>query len=140
MAYLSLKSLHILSVIVWMGMMLLVPIHIGKVNGLYGDERERWISRIRTLFLGVATPALAATWILGITLLTWGGWMSATWMRTKLPLVIVLSGLHGFFSGQLRRLAGDASYMPSPSWSRRVLFAELLALACVIFLAVIKPN
>lgn len=82
----------------------------------------------------LTTPAMLLVWAFGLELALSGAWFESGWLRAKLVLVVVLSGIHGVQSGTLRRLAQGVGVEPS----RR----EWLLGACVLgipVLAVVKP-
>ena len=84
---------------------------------------------------GVTTPTMLATWILGLTLATKGGWFTSLWLLAKLAFVVVLSAVHGIMSARLRRAAAG---MPPPKvrWPPVVIVCSAAAIA---LLAVVKP-
>ena len=61
----------------------------------------------RRLLKGIINPAMIAVWILG-PLLAWltGAYLD-TWLQIKFVLVIVMSGMHGFFVRCWRDFADD---------------------------------
>ena len=86
----------------------------------------------------VGGPALVLAWLLGLWLAHAGGWFEAGWLHAKLALVLVVSGLHGWLSGALRRLAAEPPVAPS----RHVWIAlpvAVAAFAAIGWLVLIKP-
>jgi putative membrane protein len=136
MMYLVLRALHIFFVILWMSGMIFAPLVLKRlaVPGRSADDRS--IAALRVAFAAVTLPAMAAVWIVGIYLAMKLDAFSEHWLMGKLVLVIVLSGLHGMFSGQLRRAATDRSYMPSSvalnmHWVVVALVAVIVSLATI---------
>ena len=138
MTYALVKSLHIGAVMFWMAGMLFAPVVIVALGQLTGEARATAAARCRRLYQRLSTPGILAAWVLGLTMLTWGGWLQSTWMISKLALVIVLSALHGVLSGQLRRVATDADYRP-PDWVAALCPLQIIALLLVVGLVVMKP-
>ncbi len=138
MAYLLIKCTHLAAVVVWMGVMIFIPAVMASLRSLQGEARLGAARRVRTWYLGVGSVAMMGTWIFGITLMMMGGWMFSGWMVAKIAVVLALSALHGFVSGQFRQLATDSSFELG-GWPTAVTICEFLALLLVLTLAVLKP-
>ena len=138
MLYLTVKALHVASVIVWMAGMvasaLLLTAFRGREDTLGADPGA---GLRRTLRLAMSA-GIVATWLLGGWLFVEGGWFQAPWMFTKLAFVLALSALHGVLVAHLKRLSATDGYRV-PSWIRYVLPGEVAAVALVAFLVVAKP-
>ena len=61
----------------------------------------------RRLLKAIINPAMIVTWLAGLYLAWAGHWFSAGWLHGKLLLVVVLSGVHGFFSRCVKDFAAD---------------------------------
>src|SRR5476649_3067896 len=100
-------AFHIIAVIAWMSGMLYLPrlsvYHTETSPGSEGSERFKVMER--KLLKGIMNPAMIAVWILG-PLLAWltGAYLD-TWLHIKLVLVIVMSGMHGYYAGCVRAFA-----------------------------------
>ncbi|MDX8347189.1 CopD family protein [Cognatiyoonia sp. IB215446] len=134
--YDTLKALHLLAMVVWMGGMLMAPIILLTVSRL--ENPAALATAFRGWYLRLISPALVAVWIFGIAIMTLGNWFDAPWMIGKLAIVLILSGVHGAISGQFRRLATDSGYR-SPSWITWLVVAQIALLTIIIGLAVFKP-
>ena len=141
MDYFWIKALHIISVVTWIGGMLVVAITLAafsKSSSPHDGAGSALLSSVRQWDRRITTPAMIFVWCLGLALATTGGWFSDIWMMIKLGIVGLLSALHGALSGRLRRLStthGTSSAMrPFP-------FAPviLVATATIILLVVLKP-
>src|SRR5580692_6326912 len=92
-------AFHIIAVIAWMSGMLYLPrlfvYHTETRPG--SDGYVRFTLMERKLIRAIMNPAMIAVWILG-PLLAWltGAYLD-TWLQIKFVLVIIMSGLHGFF-------------------------------------------
>lgn len=106
------KITHLSAMVVWMGGMLLAPILIVEMSKL--SERKAAAAALRVWYLRVFSPAMILLWIAGIIIMSTGGWFNAPWMIGKLALVLLLSGLHGALSGQMRRMANEDDFQPWP--------------------------
>lgn len=140
MDYLWLKTLHIAAVVTWIGGLLVTGVTVtafsASQTGAPGNSAV--LDTVRRSDRRVTSPAMLLVWGLGLTLAFQGGWFAAPWLMLKLALVVLLSALHGLFSGTWRRLArADGSSLPS--WLR---YAPPMIVACVlaiVILVVIKP-
>jgi protoporphyrinogen IX oxidase len=90
------KTLHIVSVIIWIGGMLFASILLAR-------QPTTAVPSLRAVFRVVLTPAMLAVWALGLYLAISGGWFSQGWLHGKLLVVVILSGLHGMLIGQMRK-------------------------------------
>jgi len=134
------KILHIVAVISWMAGMLYLP----RLFVYHADaERKSAISEQfkimeRRLLKGIVNPAMVAVWITG-PLLAWReGYLLSPWLHAKLALVLALTGLHGFFSAQVRAFAEDRN-VHSSRFYRFINEAPTVIMIVVVFLAVMKP-
>ena len=137
---LLLKVLHIVAVISWMAGMLYLP----RLFVYHADcERKSPVSEQfkimeRRLLKGIVNPAMIAVWITG-PLLAWReGYFLSPWLHAKLALVLLLTGLHGFFSAQVRAFAEDRN-VRSPRFYRLINEAPTVIMILVVFLVVMKP-
>lgn len=131
MAYLWLKALHVAAVVTWVGGLLMAALALVQGRGVALDAVRRWDRR-------VTSPAMMLAWVLGLLLAQQGGWFAAPWLSAKLLLVLLLSALHGYLSGTLRRVAADDGYAVA-SVVRRLPFAILAGVLAVAVLVVVKP-
>lgn len=139
MAYLLVKTLHVLAVILWMGTTLFVSALLPRAALTQGQERQHWLEIIRGTFRRVGTPALVLTWVLGLALMVWGGLFTAGWLHAKLTLVLVLTGLHGMLSGQFKRLVNDPEH-ELPGWFGYLFPILLVLVAATVALVVMKST
>jgi putative membrane protein len=97
--YLFIKAIHIISIVAWFAAIL----YMGRLLVYFAEAQSKTDSQRRTLSnqLGVmqkrlwsyiATPAMIATLIFGVWLMTYHGNYRQPWMHTKLLLVACLLG------------------------------------------------
>src|SRR4051812_39436767 len=99
--YNVLKVLHVAAMFVWLSTLLIVPlVAFARCQGA-GDRSEALL-RLRRFFAGVGTPAMLATFALGLAMAQQAGWFVAVWLQIKLVMVLALAALHGAVAGQLR--------------------------------------
>jgi protoporphyrinogen IX oxidase len=138
--YLWLKAFHIIAVIAWMAGMLYLPrlfvYHAGVVPG--SEQSETFKLMERRLLKAIINPAMAATWLLGLTLVWLGDWHTARWLWAKLILVIVLSALHGQFVRYWRDFAADRN-QHSQKFYRVINEVVTVLLVLIVILVVVKP-
>ena len=139
MIYLSIKALHLLALITWVGTMLVSPWLIIWADRAPPTLRSQMLGSLRRGYQALSIPAMLATWIMGTALAWLGGWFTMHWLIAKLILVLCFSALHGVLSGQLRRLCTEQDYSP-PLWISRLLWVEWVILAGIIALVVFKPH
>ncbi len=142
MDYLWLKALHIVAVVTWVGGMLVVAVAITAVSGARAQHeiasRAAFLVRVSRWDRRVTTPAMLLVWILGLALASMGHWFPQTWLVSKLAMVLLLSALHGFLSGNLRRLS--LSGQPgAPASLNSAAAAIVVAVLIIVVLVVIKP-
>src|SRR6187551_3281405 len=140
MTYLWIKAFHIIAVIAWMAGMLYLPrlfvYHAGVASG--SEQSETFKVMERRLLKAIINPAMAATWVLGLTLVWLGDWHTARWMWAKFVLVIAMSALHGQFAGYWRDFAADRN-RHSQKFYRIINEVVTVLLVLIVILVVIKP-
>ena len=83
---------------------------------------------------------MIVTWVAGLWLAVRGGWFSGGngWLHAKIALVVLMSGVHGYFSASVRRFANDANTKPSRHW-RIMNEVPTVLLIVIVILVVVKP-
>jgi putative membrane protein len=140
MGYLWLKAAHIVVVIAWMAGMLYLPrifvYHAGVEKT--SDTSQLFKVMEARLLRYIMTPAMIAVWISGLWLAWWGGFYRSGWLHTKIALVLVLSGLHGFLSQRVRKFSEDRN-QSSQKFYRVVNEIPTVILIGIVILVVLKP-
>ena len=138
--YLWIKALHIVAVIAWMAGMLYLPrlfvYHAGVVPG--SEQSETFKTMEQRLLRFIMTPAMIATWLLGIILVLQGQYLAATWFHIKIALVLAMSVLHGLFSHWARDFVHDRNPR-SPKFYRVANEIPTVLLIAIVILATVKP-
>ncbi len=139
--YLWVKAFHIVFVIALMASLLIYPRYkLHQLSSKPGDElfetMKEASNRLRKIILN---PALIIVWILGITMLVMNqSLLSVGWMHTKLLLVLILSGLHGYFISIGKKIdRGDVA--PTAKTMKMLNEVPFLIMIGVVILAVVKP-
>jgi putative membrane protein len=134
------KAFHIIAVIAWMSGMLYLPrlfvYHCEVTPGT--PESERFKKMEGRLLRAIMNPAMIAVWIFGLTLAIVTGAYQDGWFKAKFVLVIIMSGLHGYFVGCVRRFANDANTR-SQRFYRILNEVPTLLLIGIVILVVVQP-
>ena len=137
-----LKAFHIIAVISWMAGMLYLPrLYVYHCEVAPGSaESARFKTMERRLLRAIVNPAMAATWLLGITLILTpaSGGFGQGWLHAKLLLVLALSAAHGLFSKWRKDFEKDANTRPAKFYRIWNEVPAVLMIAIVI-LVVVKP-
>jgi putative membrane protein len=92
----------------------------------------------RRLLTAIMTPAMVVSWVLGLWLAWRGGWYASGWLQAKVVLVLLLSGMHGFFLGCARDFAVDHN-RHSQKFYRIINEVPTILMIGIVILAVVKP-
>lgn len=140
MLYLLIKTLHILAVISWMAGMLYLPrLFVYHADAPAGSPQSEIFKVMeRRLLRAIMTPAMIVTWGAGLWLVWEGAFLKSGWLHGKLVLVLVLSGVHGWLAGAVRRFANDAN-VRRPRFYRIMNEVPTLLMIGIVFLVVVKP-
>ncbi len=140
MTYLWLKAGHITFVIFWMAGLFMLPrffvYHQEAEPG--SPEEARWVDRERRLLRIILWPAMAVTWVLGLTLALSIGAFTQPWFHAKLSLVLILSAYHIWMAGYAADLAQGKRQLEGKSL--RIL-NEVPGIATVLIaiMVIVKP-
>jgi len=139
-AYLWLKAAHVVAVISWMAGMLYLPrLFVYHAGAAAGSELSETLKVMEGRLLRIiVNPAMILTWVLGLWLAWQGGYLMSGWFHAKLALVLALSGVHGYFSGAVRRFAQDRNTVPAGRWRVWNEVPAVLMIGIVV-LVVVKP-
>ena len=134
------KALHIIAVISWMAGMLYLPrlfvYHCEAEGGSKQSETFKLMER--RLLKAIINPAMIVTWLAGLFLAWSGHWFSSSWLHAKLALVIILSGVHGFFSRWVKDFAADRNTL-SQKFYRIINEVPTVLMILIVILVVVKP-
>ncbi len=139
--YLLIKALHIISFTAWMAGMFYLPrlfaYHADATVGTPVSEQFK-IMEQRLLRI-IMNPAMILTWVFGLWLiwhLNFG--QPLHWFDAKFTLVLLLSGLHGFFAKTRKQFARDER--PRSARFYKIINEMVTILFIVIvLLVVVKP-
>jgi putative membrane protein len=136
------RAFHIIAMVCWFAGLFYLP-RLFVYHALSEDEtsNERFKVMERKLYFGIMTPAMVATFILGMVMLVqgWQVYKTMPWMHLKLFLVFILMGYHHLCKKHLKRLAADQNEKGHVYFRWFNEFPVLLLIAIVI-LVVVKPT
>ena len=134
------KALHVISVIAWMAGMLYLPrLFVYHSEAAVGSQVSELLKTWeKNLLRRIVNPAMIGTWIFGLTMAYVTGAYEDTWFRLKFVLVVVMSGLHGFFAAAVKRFARDANDRSTRFW-RIVNEVPFVLVIFIVILVVVKP-
>jgi protoporphyrinogen IX oxidase len=138
--YVWLKAFHVIAIIAWMAGMLYLPrlfVYHCEAEP-HSRQSETFKVMERRLLNVITTPAMAASWVLGLWLAWTSGSYVAGWLQAKVVLVLALSALHGFFVRCVRDFALDEN-RHSQRFYRIINEVSTVLLIGIVILAVVKP-
>ena len=136
--YLLAKSLHIIAIISWMVALLYMPrLFAYHTQAVQGGEADKIFQIMeRKLLRYIMTPAMIASYIFGIWLITIIG-MQHPWLHIKLSLVLCLSAMHGMMAKYHRDFV-LAKNRKSQKFFRIFNEVPTIIMIIIIFLVVYK--
>ena len=134
------KALHIIAVIAWMAGMLYLPrLFVYHCEAEIGSKQSETFKVMeRRLMRAIINPAMIVTWLAGLYLAWSGHWFSSGWLHGKLALVILLSGVHGFFSRWRKDFEADRNAR-SQKFFRIINEVPTVLMIGIVILVVVKP-
>ena len=138
--YLWIKALHIIAVISWMaGLFYLPRLFIYHTDAAPGSvQSETFKVMERRLLTVIMNPAMMLTWIFGLYL-AWSVYdFQGGWLHAKIGLVVLLTGLHLYFSRAVKAFAKDQNSRSARHW-RFLNEAPTLLMIVIVILVVVKP-
>jgi len=138
--YLWAKAVHVIAVISWMAGMLYLPrlfVYHSEVP-VGSPQSETFKVMERRLLRAIINPAMVVTWVFGIWLAWKGFGFQGGWLHTKIALVLIMSGAHGYLSASVRRFAEDRNEKPARHW-RIVNEVPTLLMIAIVILVIVKP-
>jgi protoporphyrinogen IX oxidase len=134
------KALHVIAVISWMAGMLYLPrLFVYHCEAEIGSKQSETFKVMeRRLLKAIINPAMIVTWLAGIYLVWAGSWYRAPWFHAKLLLVLILSGVHGFFVRWVRAFATDKN-PHSQKFYRIINEVPTVLMIGIVVLVIVKP-
>jgi putative membrane protein len=140
--YLWLKAAHVVAVIAWMAGMLYLPrLFVYHCEAEPGSKQSETFKVMeRRLLRYITTPAMLASWVLGLALAFSGviDWPRDGWFHAKLILVVALSAYHGALAKWTRDFALDRN-AHSARFYRIANEVPTLLMIGIVILAIVRP-
>ena len=139
---LSVKAFHVIAIIAWMAGLLYLPrlfvYHAGSAKG--SEQSETFKIMERRLLRFITTPAMIASWALGLILAFSGliDWSADGWFYAKLALVILLSAFHGLLAKWTKDFAKDRN-THSARFYRLMNEVPTVLMVGIVILVVVRP-
>jgi putative membrane protein len=138
--YLFLKSGHVIFMVFWLAGLFMLPRQmIYMLDHPAGSAGEaKWAERSAKLRKIILSPAMIIVWVLGLTMAYAGGHFASGWFHTKLTLVLVLTGYHGWLVGQTKKMARGERPL-SEKTLRLIGEVPGILLILIVLLVYLKP-
>ena len=135
-----LRALHIMGFAAWMaGLWYLPRLFVSHSQVAAGSEASaKYKVMEQRLLRVIINPAMMVTWVLGLWLAWKGFGFSGGWLHAKILLVVVLSGVHGYLSGAVRKFAEDRNDRSARHW-RLVNEIPTVLMILIVILVIVKP-
>ncbi len=135
-----LKAFHVVAVIAWFaGLFYLPRLYVYHADARDSISIERFKIMERRLFAIMTIGAVAGVGFGAAMLLAAPLYLSMSWLRIKLLLVLLVVAYHGYCYKLMRDFARDANAR-SARWYRAFNEVPSLLLIAIVLLAVIKPG
>ena len=131
------KSLHVISVVAWMAGIFYLPrlfVYHAEAAGADGPTHELFGVMERRLLRAIMTPAMIATWVLGLLLVATPGvvdW-SLVWPWTKAGAVIAMTWFHMWCAARRREFAAGANLLSGRRYRMMNEVPTLLLVVAVV--------
>ena len=139
-AYLWIKAFHIVAVIAWMAGLLYLPrlfiYHFETAPGSESSELFKVMER--RLLKIIMGPAMMLTWVLGLYLAWYAFGFQGGWLHVKLLCVVLLTGVHVYYSRAFRAFLRDERPKNQRHW-RIMNEAPALLMIIIVLMVVVKP-
>jgi protoporphyrinogen IX oxidase len=138
--YVWIKALHVIAVMAWIAGMLYLPrLFVYHCDAEIGSKQSETFKVMeRRLLKAIINPAMMVAWVAGLYLAWTGHWFTAGWLDVKLVLVLVLSGIHGFFARWVKDFAADRNSR-SQKFYRVINEVPTVLMIGIVILVVVKP-
>ncbi len=134
------KAFHIMAVIAWMAGMLYLPrLFVYHCEAEPGSKQSETFKVMeRRLLRGIINPAMIVVWLLGLYMAWDAPWYDELWFQLKFTLVLIMSGLHGFFARWVKDFAADRN-RHSQKFYRIINEVPAILIIAIVILVVTKP-
>jgi putative membrane protein len=140
-AYPWLKAFHVIAVIAWMaGIFYLPRLFVYHAGSSIGSEKSETFKLMeQRLLTAIMTPAMVATWLLGLMLAAIGGLWSDHWLMAKIALVVGMTLFQAWLVARARDFLRDANRVSARAY-RVVNELPTLLVVAIVILVIVKPT
>ncbi len=136
------KAFHIIAIIAWMAGLLYLPrLFVYHATSKVGSEQSETFKVMeRRLLRYITTPAMLASWVLGLILAFSGqiDWSRDGWFYAKLILVVALSAYSGLLAAWTKEFALDRNTR-SARFYRIANEIPTVLMILIVILVVVRP-
>ena len=136
------KAFHVIAIIAWMAGLLYLPrLFVYHAQSKVGSEQSETFKVMeRRLVRFITTPALLASWALGLALAFSGliDWSNDGWFHAKLVLVVMLSAYSGLLAMWTKDFALDRNTR-SARFYRIANEVPTILMIAIVILVVVRP-
>jgi putative membrane protein len=136
------RAFHVIAIIAWMAGLLYLPrLFVYHATSKKGSEQSETFKLMeRRLLRYITTPAMLASWVLGLTLAFSDAidWSADGWFHLKLVLVLALSAFHGLLAMWTKDFALDRNTR-SARFYRLANEIPTLLMIFIVILVVVRP-
>jgi putative membrane protein len=136
------KAFHVIAIIAWMAGLLYLPrLFVYHASAAKGSElSETFKVMEKRLLRYITTPAMIASWVLGLWLAVSGliDWQADGWFHLKLALVVLLSAFHGLLAKWTQDFALDRNTR-SARFYRIANEVPTLLMIGIVILVIVRP-
>ncbi len=134
------KSFHVIAIIAWMAALLYLPrLMIYHVDCAAGSEKSETFKIMeRRLLKAIATPAMIASWVLGLWLVVLIDAWDMVWFWAKAIFVLALTIFHFQAARWVRKFAVDQNEH-STRYFRFANEVPTVLMIAIVILVIVKP-
>lgn len=135
------KAFHVIAIIAWMAGLLYLPrLFVYHADSDKGSEQSETFKVMeKRLLRTITTPAMIASWILGLYLaVTVIDWKADGWFHAKLGLVLLLSAFHGALAKWTKDFAEDRNTHDARFY-RMMNEVPTLLMIFIVILVIVRP-
>lgn len=137
------KAFHVIAVISWMAGLLYLPrLFVYHADSPPGSAQSQTFKVMeRRLLRAIATPAMLASWLLGLWLAFGYGvidWAFDGWFHAKLALVVALTAYHGLLARWRKDFEADRNQRRARFY-RIVNEVPTVLMIAVVILVIVRP-
>jgi protoporphyrinogen IX oxidase len=138
--YLWVKALHVVAMVAWMAGMLYLPrLFVYHAQSEIASPQSATFKTMELRLLRIIMgPAMLIVWLSGFWLAYQAGFLQSGWLHAKIALVLLMSGLHGFFARCVGDFRGDRNRFSARSF-RFLNEVPTVLLIGVVILVIVRP-